>query len=70
MKRTPLLLFTLRKSSAHIHAVASPAVNCDVSDLFLNRIFLTEMAGHYKGGEVSAKDQASQQYRVQRLLPP
>ena len=30
----------------------------------------TEMAGHYKGGEVSAEDPAPQQYRVQRLLPP
>lgn len=28
------------------------------------------MAGHHKGGEVSPEDPASQQYRVQRLLPP
>lgn len=30
----------------------------------------TEMAGYYKGGEVSPEDPAPQQYRIQRLLPP
>ena len=30
----------------------------------------TEMAGHYKRGEVPPKDPAPQQYRIQRLLPP
>lgn len=60
------------KTHTHTHTVTSRAESQAMHCLFYLKSLLspTEMAGHYKRGEVSPEDPAPQQYRIQRLLPP